>query len=394
MSVRRIKKDDVKEVLRDWLKPPSPAVFYVTLPPNNQKIYQISFDDLEEIVKQIEKHEKTIEKMNEKMNEIMDEMGKEYNMLFSRKKKLEEKLKQLMKEKENNGLKVEILTDRFDPAKKIGKVVSPKEYRGIIVFFANQKMVEDYSVGETVTLSQFEVRTTMNNTKYIKAFRIYEEEEKRLRTEIDKITETLQELEKRWWRLKILSIFDKYGIDPDELANAINSMEQAYYKPYSYKSFINFLHMIENMKDEKILDRIREFIRERYDQYLYIEPYGVDIGGYWSYSTKYLIIPLPGGVDTDIFMDAWKDDLRKYLVRNSAYQELIEKIGRIITVEGSCRSMEGCMLTAMIVEPYCQLPPEKVARINMELLRITQEKATIKQLINKIQVCYLQFNCK
>lgn len=387
-SARRPGRGESRRRANDWLKPLSPTVFYTSLPSGKVMIsrYEISLDDLEKIVKYLKDHEGVSETLGRLI-------GKEYYMLLVRKKRLEERLSRFTKEKK--GPTVKIVEDRFEPGRKIGKVVSPREYSGMIVFFANQKMVENFSVGEYVTLAQYDVRTSTRNKKYIVAFKIYEEEEYRILSEIDRITSKLRELEEKWLKDKILELFARNNISLGELIVAIDTArEKDYSQPYNYKSFINFLDLLRRLKNKEIVYKIKEFIREEWEKYaneqygcyLYVTEYGLEAAN-WIYSVEYLVVPLPGGVEFDLFTkDDWIRSLEKYLIEHNVYDKL-KKIGKIDGTEYSCESLGGCILTVLFIKPHYRLSPEKIAEINKEVTKMKIQggkEVGIAEIIDRI----------
>lgn len=139
--------------------------------------------------------------------------------------------------------------------------------------------------------------------------------------------------------------------------------------------------MVDHVKDNEILDRIEELVNNYCKCTLVITPYGiegvVDINS-WLYSTKYLIVPVSIGFHLDEIdeEEEWREPIRRYLVENNVYGK-VRDIGEIVDAVYDCNSLGSCIVLAIIMKPNTQLSSKEVARVNMELIKVAQNKASM-----------------
>jgi len=320
------------------------------------------------IEKEFESILREIEELGEpRIETVFERYSSEYKKLLEEKERIETELAELAYIKENSILAV-VYRDRRDPSKKIGVVVNPHEYRGIIVLFSNQRMVADIPTKTGVYITKYEVRTSRKGKKYIKAFDAYGSNdiinrEKELYDRLTKIEKRLKELEKH---IIAKRVTEKYGIFIEELASELSRIEEKGYNLYSEPMFRRLLVELHNMSKEEIntiksqLFNMTNYIPSFYRDYVTIEGF--------PYSAYYVVMPVQGiYIDFDMDKDKEMNELKKE-INKLGIDNIVYAIGELVNFTAYVPSYGAVTVTALLIKPGIELPPEKIMEMNEKLL--------------------------
>jgi len=325
--------------------------------------------ELKEIIeKEFESILREIEELGEpRIESIFEKYSSEYKKLIKEKERIETELAELAYIKENS-IGVVIYRDRKDPSKKIGIVYHPDEYRGMIVLFSDQRLVANIPTKTGVYITKYEIRASRKGKKYIKAFDAYGlnnivNREKELYDKLTKIEKNIKEIEKH---IIAKRIAEKYGIDVAELATELNSIEEKGYNLYSEPMFRRLLVELPNMSKEEIntiksqLFNMTNYIPSFYRDYVTIEGF--------PYSAYYIVMPVQGiYIDFDMDKDKEMEYLRKEL-NKLGIDDIVYAIGELVNFTAYVPSYGAVTVTALLIKPGIELPPERIMEINEKLL--------------------------
>ena len=323
------------------------------------------------IEKEFESILREIEELGEpRIETVFERYSSEYKKLLEEKERIETELAELAYIKENS-IGVVIYRDRKDPSKKIGIVYHPDEYRGIIVLFSNQRMVADIPTKTGVYITKYEVRTSRRGKKYIKAFDAYSiddinSKEKELYDRLTRIEKNIKEIEKH---IIAKRVTEKYGIFIEELASELNSIEEKGYNLYSEPMFPMFRRLLvelHNMSKEEIntiksqLFNMTNYIPLFYRDYVTIEGF--------PYSAYYIVMPVQGiYIDFDMDKDKEMNELKKE-INKLGIDDIVYAIGELVNFTAYVPSYGAVTVTALLIKPGIELPPEKIMEMNEKLL--------------------------
>ena len=325
--------------------------------------------ELKEIIeKEFESILREIEELGEpRIESIFEKYSSEYKKLIKEKERIETELAELAYIKENS-IGVVIYRDRKDPSKKIGIVYHPDEYRGMIVLFSDQRLVANIPTKTGVYITKYEIRASRKGKKYIKAFDAYGlnnivNREKELYDKLTKIEKNIKEIEKH---IIAKRIAEKYGIDVAELATELNSIEEKGYNLYSEPMFRRLLVELPNMSKEEIntiksqLFNMTNYIPSFYRDYVTIEGF--------PYSAYYIVMPVQGiYIDFDMDKDKEMNELKKE-INKLGIDDIVYAIGELFNFTAYVPSYGAVTVTALLIKPGIELPPERIMEINEKLL--------------------------